>query len=85
MLRDRCALLEAENLRLKNICGDNLCWIRPVDADLIKVLPESEFLESCRRYRAQLAGGSGELAGGKTIAQLEEENARLRAELEAKT
>jgi hypothetical protein len=66
--------LQAENERLRtavlNQCGDNLCWVENVDQ--AKALPEAEFLESCRRYRDQIAGERGELqAGQMTIAQLE--------------
>ncbi len=70
--------LQAENSRLKNICGDNLCWIKPGDEDIVKALPAEEFAESCRRYQAQLAS-NGVFTGGMTIAQLELENAELEA------
>lgn len=52
-----------------NVAGDDLCWIQ--DPTIARALPEAEFLESCRRYRNQIAGERGEFADGDTIAQLE--------------
>jgi hypothetical protein len=70
---DICDKLSQENGRLHaailNQCGDNLCWI--TDPEQAKALPEAEFLESCKRYRDQIASGRGEFLGGRTIAQLE--------------
>lgn len=85
-LADRINDIEAENERLRasvlNQYGDNLCWIE--SAEEAKALPEAEFLESCRRYRAQIAESRGELAvGQKTIAQLEAENESLRLHMRA--
>lgn len=66
-----------------NIFGDNLCWIKNKDdEEIAKALPESEFLESCRRYRNQIATERGEYTGGRTIAQLEEEVERLQKDKE---
>jgi hypothetical protein len=61
------------------IAGDNLCWI--TDPAQAKALPETEFLESCRRYRQQIADERGEFAEGKTIAQLEEDLATAKQDL----
>ncbi len=75
-LREENASLKASCL---NQCADNLCWLS--DPEVGKALPESEFLESCRRYRNQIAGTVGELTSGTmTIAQLEASNAKLRAQ-----
>lgn len=62
-----------------NQCGDNLCHLVEIP---IQIPPRAEFLESCRRYHAQIAGDVGELqAGQMTIAQLEAEVAWLRGGL----
>lgn len=82
--------LKQENARLRaalcNWRGDDLCWIESEPEAL--ALPEAEFMESCRRYRKQLAGERGEAVGCMTIAQLETRiveldavNADLRAQL----
>ena len=60
---------QADQLAAMNRAGDDLCWI--VDPETAKALPEAEFLESCRRYRNQIAGERGEAVGCMTIAQLE--------------
>jgi hypothetical protein len=72
---------EVERLRnaIRNQRGDDLCWIQnPENAEVAKVLPEAEFLESCRRFHGQLAAERGTFAGGMTIAQLEAEIERLK-------
>lgn len=68
----RAARLENERLRAanRNIRGDNQCWLE--EGGISKVPPAPEFLESCRRYHAQVARVAGELGPGHmTIAQLE--------------
>lgn len=71
----RAKTLEAENKKLRNAIinqrGDDLCWVG--NPDDIKALPASEFLESCRRFHAQIVADKGEAVGLKTIAQLEKE------------
>lgn len=59
----------------RNQRGDDLCWEGAEAA--AKALPEGEFLESCRRYRNQIAGERGEATGCLTIAQLEARIAEL--------
>lgn len=81
---ERFAKLEAENKRLRtsilNQCAENQCWIQEEDA--IQPFPEKEFLESCRRYRNQLAEKRPELnAGQMTIAQLEASNESKRCRI----
>lgn len=49
--------------------ADNLCWA--TKPSQIAALPECEFLESCRRYRDQVARDAGERPGRMTIAQME--------------
>lgn len=72
-LRAKLAQLEQELASLRNIAGDNLCRF---DMDSAKAearaLPEAEFLESCRRFRQQIADERGEVSGCRTIAQLEQ-------------
>ena len=61
--------IRSHRLAVRNAAGDNLCWIDgPVPS---KIPPREEFLESCRRYHAQISGERGELTGCRTIAQLE--------------
>lgn len=69
-LRLHEALCENDRLRtsILNQAGDNLCWLK---GDETKIPTQEEFLESCRRYHAQIASQRGELQGGRTIAQLE--------------
>ena len=75
--------LQEENQRLRsailNQCGDNLCWI--TDPATAKILPEAEFLESCRRYHAQLQAENGVVSGCMTVAQLEARVLELETEL----
>lgn len=62
-----CEVLQAA---LLNKIGDDLCWFKHEDKG--KIPPAAEFLESCKRYHAQIASERGELAGCMTIAQLEQ-------------
>ena len=80
MYLDLCDVNGKLNNSIMNQCGDNLCWIG--DKDQAKALPEAEFMESCRRYRNQIASERGEFTGGKTIAQLEAEIAEHDASLD---
>ncbi len=82
---------KAENAALRmsvrNQAGDNLCWLKEDDPlrvivnGNIQIPPQDEFLESCRRYHAQISGKRGELQGAKTIAQLEAENSSLKQQV----
>lgn len=84
-VREESEALKAENKRLRgsvlNQCSDNICWIEEID--VARALPESEFLESCRRYRQQIADVGGEVQPGetKTIAQLEAAVEESKAEI----
>src|SRR5579863_3144638 len=63
-----------------NQCGDNLCWLEgTVGEQAGRILPEAEFLESCRRYRQQIAETKGEVTDPRrmTIAQLEARCVRI--------
>lgn len=76
-------LLWAENQSLRaallNKRGDDLCWVE--DPARARALPEAEFMESCRRHRAQIAKERGELSIGQmTIAQLEKRVVELEEE-----
>lgn len=66
--------LREEVASLRNRIGDGLCWFTEGDP----IPPKEEFLQSCERYHAQIATKHGVLQGGKTIAQLEADNERLR-------
>lgn len=78
---DDSGQLRRENAELRlaimNQTGDNLCWITE---NPTRIPPRAEFLESCSRYHAQISGERGELKGCQTIAQLEAECERRRAE-----
>jgi len=84
------ALAEAERLRLRLLTatGDDLCRltqeeIKELSSGKVQIPPKAEFLASCERFHAQIAGDAGELSGCLTLAQLIAENERLRNELEA--
>lgn len=64
-------------LSVLNQQGDNLCHLSGVPT---QIPPQGEFLESCRRYHAQMLAQNGELnAGQMTIAQLEAELAEYKS------
>lgn len=75
---DLCDINAKLNAAIMNQCGDNLCWFEPNGQ---KIPPRAEFLESCARYHAQIAGERGDLNGCKTIAQLEAELGEFRETL----
>lgn len=81
-LRRKADAIEAENAdllnSLLNVTGDNSCWL-PEGVDIGPIPPWAEFQDSCRRHHTQISTEHGVLEGCKTIAQLEQENARLRA------
>ncbi len=69
----------------RNVAGDNLCRlsddeIAAMRSGQVQIPLQAEFLESCRRFHAQVSGEAGELVGCMTIAQLETEVARLHRE-----
>lgn len=79
------ALAEIERLNgiIVNILGDNLCWLDGLEfPEQAKALPRQQFMESCSRFHAQITAERGTAAGGRTIAQLEAENADLRRDRE---
>lgn len=78
MYLELCDVNGKLNAAIMNQCGDNLCWFEPGQE---KIPPRAEFLESCSRFHAQIAGERGELRGCRTIAQLEAEVGRLTKEL----
>lgn len=80
---------ECEELRrrLLTAAGDDLCRltqeeIKAMSAGAVKIPPKEEFLASCERFHAQVAGESGVMSNCLTLAQLIAENAELRRELE---
>lgn len=74
---------EADRLRkaLLNKTGDDLCWFQHTDKG--KIPTAAEFLESCKRFHAQISSERGELRGCRTIAQLEQAIVTLEEEKEA--
>lgn len=74
--------------RLLTAAGDDLCRLTPdeikaMTAGTVQIPPEAEFLASCKRFHAQVAGEVGVMGDCLTLAQLVAENERLRAELAA--
>lgn len=72
--------------RLLSAAGDDLCRlsqeeIKAMSAGAVKIPPKEEFLASCERFHAQVAGEAGVLTNCLTLAQLIAENERLRSEL----
>lgn len=61
-----------------NQAGDNHCWL---NGDEAKIPPFVEFIQSCVRHHAKVAGENGVLEGCMTIAQLEAEVEQLRSRL----
>lgn len=77
--------LRAENVKLRasvlNQCGDNHCHLSEEDRAKMPIAPISEFLESCSRFHAQVAGANGVIDSGcMTIAQLEARVEELEAD-----
>lgn len=80
------AIRESEQLRarLLTAAGDDLCRltqeeIKAMSLGAVKIPPKEEFLASCERFHAQVAGESGVNENCFTLAQLVAENERLRA------
>lgn len=72
---------EVAELRMSvaNQAGDDLCWLSAEHPEGVQIPPQAEFLESCRRFHAQISTQAGVIEGAKTIAQLEAEVAELSA------
>lgn len=74
--------------RLLTAAGDDLCRltqeeIKAMSAGEVKIPPKEEFLASCERFHAQVAGEAGVMTNCLTLAQLIAENERLKADLVA--
>jgi hypothetical protein len=78
--------LQAENARLRarllTAAGDDLCRlsqeeIKAMSAGAVQIPPKEEFLASCERFHAQVAGEAGVNHNCLTLAQLIAENERL--------
>lgn len=79
-------IAEVEQLRqrLLTAAGDDLCRlsqeeIKAMSSGGVPIPPKEEFLASCERFHAQVAGESGVNQNCLTLAQLIAENERLRA------
>lgn len=77
--------IEIERLRtrLLTAAGDDLCRltqeeIKAMGAGEVKIPPREEFLASCDRFHAQVAGTAGVLPNCLTLAQLVAENEQWR-------
>lgn len=73
--------------RLLTAAGDDLCRlsqdeIKAMSAGEVKIPPKEEFLASCERFHAQVAGEAGVMGNCLTLAQLIAENERQRQSLE---
>lgn len=91
---EKVAELEAENERLKtrllSAAGDDLCRltqeeIKAMSAGAVQIPPKEEFLASCERFHAQVAGEAGVMSNCLTLAQLVAENEKLRGLLSEST
>lgn len=92
-LRERYEQLEAENERLRarllTAAGDDLCRlsqeeIKSYTNGAVPIPPRCEFIASCERFHAQIAGTAGVNQDCLTSAQMAAEITRLEALLEAK-
>lgn len=75
--------------RLLTAAGDDLCRlsqeeIKAMSLGTVKIPPKEEFLASCERFHAQVAGEVGVMSNCLTLAQLVAENERLRSERNAR-
>lgn len=78
--RDESARLRA---RLLTAAGDDLCRltqeeIKAMSSGAVKIPPKDEFLASCERFHAQVAGEVGVNENCLTLAQLIAENEQLK-------
>lgn len=89
-IKYKLAGLQAEVKQLRNrllsAAGDDLCRlsqkeIRELSSGAVQIPPKEEFLASCERFHAQIAGEAGVLHSCLTLAQLIAENERLTAQL----
>ena len=85
-LAERDAEIERLRTRLLSAAGDDLCRltqdeIKAMSAGAVKIPPKEEFLASCERFHAQVAGEAGVLGNCLTLAQLVAENERLKARI----
>ncbi len=74
--------------RLLTAAGDDLCRlsqeeIKAMSAGVVPIPPKDEFLASCERFHAQVAGESGVNTNCLTLAQLIAESEKLRQRAEA--
>lgn len=80
--------IERLKARLLTAAGDDLCRltqeeIKAMSLGQVKIPPKEEFLASCERFHAQVAGEVGVNENCLTLAQLIAENAALKARVEA--
>lgn len=80
------ATIERLKQRLLTAAGDDLCRlsqeeIKDLTGGNVPIPPKDEFLASCERFHAQIAGESGVNQNCLTLAQLIAENERLQGEL----
>jgi hypothetical protein len=83
-------VLEVERLRVRllSAAGDDLCRLTPEEikaytSGAVKIPPREEFIPSCERFHAQIAGEAGVLENCLTLAQLVAENQKLETALTA--
>lgn len=71
--------------RLLSAAGDDLCRltqeeIKEYTSGKVKIPPKEEFISSCEKFHAQIAGKAGVFDGCLTLAQLIAENTKLEKE-----
>ena len=85
-LAERDEEIERLRARVLSAAGDDLCRltqdeIKQLTSGAVQIPPKEEFLASCERFHAQIAGEVGVLNGCLTLAQMIAENERLRTQL----
>ncbi len=90
LLESELANLEAENAKLRarllTAAGDDLCRlsqeeIKAYTGGAVPIPPRCEFIASCERFHAQIAGTAGVNQNRLTSAQMAAEITRLESEL----
>lgn len=85
-VKEQHDLVERLRARLLTAAGDDLCRltqeeIKDMSLGAVQIPPKEEFLASCERFHAQVAGEAGVMGNCLTLAQLVAENEKLEKRL----